>query len=272
MFKKLLFLVLPLTMVLVSCSTSEKLPVNNVNTPAPGFNTAGSDPKAIEIADQVMLAMGGRANWDNTHYLKWTFFGRRTIVWDKWENRVRVDFIDRPLKILVDLDEMTGSVKQNGIKLTHPDSVSYYVERGRNIWINDSYWLIMPFKLKDSGVTLKYLGQKNNELDIPSDVLELTFQNTGITPQNKYHVYVNPSSHLVTQWDYFPKATDEEPEFSSLWGGYAPYGNIVLSNNRGKSGILTNIAVYEYLQDSVFITFMDVDWTKAGLNPKKKKK
>lgn len=271
MLKKIIVLVFPFLSLLAACTTSEKMPANTPNKPSEGFNAAGSDPKAIEIADQVMAAMGGRANWDKTHYLKWCFFGRRTLIWDKWKNRVRIDFNDRPLKILVDLGAMTGSVKQNGIVLTNPDSISYYVERGRNVWINDSYWLIMPFKLKDSGVTLKYLGQKNNELGAVSDVLELTFQNTGITPDNKYHVYVNPTSHLVTQWDYYEKAANEKPDFSSIWGGYAPYGNIVLSNNRGKSGILTNIAVYDYLQDSIFTSFSEIDWTKAGLNPKKKK-
>ena len=32
------------------------------NPSAPGFNAAGSDPKAIALADEVMAAMGGRAN------------------------------------------------------------------------------------------------------------------------------------------------------------------------------------------------------------------
>ena len=44
------------------------------NPPAPGFNTADSDPKAIALADEVMAAMGGRANWDATRYITWRFF------------------------------------------------------------------------------------------------------------------------------------------------------------------------------------------------------
>lgn len=263
----LIMLVLP-----IGCTTIEKTASGETNPAQPGFNASGSDPKAIEIADQVMMAMGGRDNWDNTHYIKWNYFGKRTLVWDKWKNRVRIEFNDRPLKILVDVPSMTGAVQQNNKVLEHPDSIRYYVERGRNVWINDSYWLVMPFKMKDSGVTLRYIGQKNNELGVLSDVVALTFDSIGVTPRNKYHVYVNPSSHLVTQWDFFPDRDNEQPEFSSLWGGYGPYGNIVLSNNRGKSGTLTNIAVYEYLPDSVFTSFSFIDWTKAGIDPKKKKK
>ena len=48
----------------------------------------GSDAKAIEIADAVMQSMGGRANWDATHYLSWTFF-RDDQVWDKWTGDFR---------------------------------------------------------------------------------------------------------------------------------------------------------------------------------------
>ena len=35
------------------------------NPPAEGFNAAGSDAKAMELADRTMDAMGGRAAWDS---------------------------------------------------------------------------------------------------------------------------------------------------------------------------------------------------------------
>ena len=53
------------------------------NPPADGFNSAQSDIEAVEIADQVMMAMGGRAAWDATRYLAWDFFGARKLIWDK---------------------------------------------------------------------------------------------------------------------------------------------------------------------------------------------
>ena len=51
------------------------------NPAAEGFDAAGSDAKAITVADEVMEKMGGRANWDNTRYVTWKFFGRRMHVW-----------------------------------------------------------------------------------------------------------------------------------------------------------------------------------------------
>lgn len=61
------------------------------NPPAEGFNEANSDPYAITLADEVMEAMGGRKAWDNTRIIQWTFFGSRTLTWDKWEKRARIE-------------------------------------------------------------------------------------------------------------------------------------------------------------------------------------
>ncbi|QIL77490.1 hypothetical protein [Hymenobacter sp. HDW8] len=51
---------------------------------AEGFDQAGSDPKAIAIADKVMNAMGGYDAWRNTRYLAWSFFGGQYQIWDKY--------------------------------------------------------------------------------------------------------------------------------------------------------------------------------------------
>ncbi|MEZ5331564.1 MAG: hypothetical protein R2991_05830 [Thermoanaerobaculia bacterium] len=48
----------------------------------------------------------------------------------------------------------------------------------------------MPYKLEDPGVTLHYLGERPMLDGRPAEVLELTFEGVGRTPQNKYHVYV----------------------------------------------------------------------------------
>ena len=72
--------------LMVACSVpkekeSEKAAEEKVieNPAAEGFNMEGSDPKAISIADEVMTAMGGRKNWNNTRYITWNFFGARLV-------------------------------------------------------------------------------------------------------------------------------------------------------------------------------------------------
>ena len=62
----------------------------------------------------------------------------------------------------------------------------------------------------------------------------MTFSKVGVTPDNKYQVWVDKKTHLVTQWAYFEKFTDEKPEFQQAWTDYKKYGQILLSSGRGK--------------------------------------
>jgi len=205
------------------------------NPPASGFDSPGSDPKAVAIADEVMQAMGGRDAWDATHYISWNFFGRRTLLWDKWAGKARIEWTKRPLKIIVDLNNGTGKVSLNGVEQTHPDSLAKYLDIGKQVWINDAYWLVMPFKLKDSGVTLKYLGASATPDGRAADLLQLSFKGVGVTPDNKYQVWVDKQTRLVSYWAYFEKFSDEKPQLKNAWANYKRCGNILLSDDRGKT-------------------------------------
>ncbi|MEZ4988583.1 MAG: hypothetical protein R2795_26775 [Saprospiraceae bacterium] len=172
------------------------------NPAAAGFNKSASDPEAIAIADQVMQAMGGRTAWNNTRYIYWNFFGSRQLLWDKFTGNVRIDIPKENTVLQIHLHSNTGKAMVRGQVMTEPDSIAYYLDRAKSIWINDSYWLVMPFKMKDSGVTLKYLGKGNTEEGAKADIVQLTFEEVGRTPDNKYHVYVEETSRLVTQWKF----------------------------------------------------------------------
>ena len=233
------------------------------NPPAPGFAAAASDEWAIEIADEVMAAMGGRRAWDTTRYLAWNFFGARKLLWDKHTGRVRIEVPREETVYLIDIDEDSGQVLRQGEPVEHPDSLAKYVRRGKSIWINDAYWLVMPYKLKDSGVTLKYMGEDTTQAGTPADVLQLTFENVGDTPQNKYHVYVDKDSRLVTQWDFYRDAADPEPGFTTPWQDYQQYDGILLSGDRGERQ-LTEIAVFNEVPNAAFNAFDPVDYGRLN--------
>lgn len=224
------------------------------NPPSPDFNMENSDAKAIAIADQVMEAMGGRKSWDDTRYISWNFFDARELTWDKHTGNVRVESLNDDFKALVNINTLEGKVMKNGEILTQPDSVKKYLEEAKNMWINDAYWLVMPYKLKDSGVTLKHISESNTQTGEAADVLQLTFSGVGKTPENKYHVFVDKDSHLVTQWSYFKEAGQAEPDFTTPWQNYQKYGGILLSGDRGERK-LTDISVKETMPEAVFTTF-----------------
>ncbi len=226
----------------------------SANPAAKGFNAAGSDAKAIALADAAMDAMGGRKNWDNTRYITWNFFGNRRLTWDKWTGDARVENLKNDQTVLLNVNNDKGRVMKNGEEITQPDSVAKYVKQAKSAWINDSYWLVMPYKLKDSGVTLKYLGEDKTEDGAAAEKIQMTFENVGDTPQNKYHVWLSPESKMVTQWAYFSKAENEKPNFTMPWKSYQSHGKVMLSGDRGQRQ-LTDIQVFDKLPKSVFESF-----------------
>ena len=261
---KSLVTTLLLSLLLLATSATSPVEAEEANPAAVDFDHEASDPKAIAIADRVMQAMGGRAAWDATHHLRWRFFGRRLHVWDKYTGDIRIEWQDRdsgePYVILMNISTKQGRAWTAGSEITDSNDLSAMLDRGESMWINDSYWMFMPYKLKDSGVTLKYVGESPLPDGREADVLELTFHNVGRTPENKYHVSVSQERHLVEQWSFFGNADDPEPRFTNPWGNWQRYGAILLSDNRGDSGH-SDLAVFETLPSDVYSSPSPVEWS-----------
>ncbi len=221
------------------------------NPPADGFNADASDEQAIALADEVMAAMGGRTAWDTTRYFSWNFLGFRNLLWDKEAGDVRIEVPGDSSIYLVNVKDDTGQIILKGREVTQPDSLAKYVQQGKEIWINDSYWLFMPFKLKDSGVTLTYGGEDTLMDGSAAEMVTLQFENVGVTPQNRYDVYVDPADKLVKQWAYFPEAATDTPAFMLPWDDYQAYGSLQLAGNRGERDI-SDIQVMDNVDASLF--------------------
>jgi plasmid maintenance system killer protein len=251
MLPKIILFACAIFSILTACTPGS---IQDNNPPAPGFNIEASDHQAIIIADEVMEAMGGRKAWDETRYLQWNFFGRRKHTWDKQTGDVRIESLPDSTIYLVNVNTMQGKVKRGAVIETDPDTLTTLLNRAKSIWINDSYWLVMPFKLKDSGVTLKHTGPGLTLDGKSADVLQLTFEKVGDTPQNKYLVSVDEQSKLVTQWSYFENFNQVEPNFTLPWTDYQQYGKILLSGGRGERQI-TEIAAPASLPPDTFTKF-----------------
>ena len=199
--------------------------------------TAASDPKAVEIADQVMTALGGKARWDALHYLRWTFEasvndtlrpGRRH-AWDKYTGWQRVDGTNRaglPFTYIENLNDSTGMgwVNKNAIE---GDSLKKLMRSAHGAWINDSYWFLMPYKLRDPGVTLKYEGEVKDTTGtgIVYDRLALSFENVGMTPGDHYWVYVNQANHRVEKWEHLLQGS-QPPPVPWTWEGWEEHAGL----------------------------------------------
>src|SRR5688572_29883144 len=151
-----------------------------------------SDARAAAIADRVMEALGGKQAWDATRFLRFTFGSERDgklmgrhHTWDKWTGRYRVEGDTRDgvhFVTLMDLDTREGSAWIGKDKL-EGDALKAQLERSYGMWVNDTYWLLMPYKMKDPGVILTYAGEEKGTSGATYDKVKLTFQNVGLTPK-----------------------------------------------------------------------------------------
>ncbi len=212
------------------------------------------DPEARAIAESVMDAMGGRDGWDSTRHIAWKFFGGRQHYWDKHTGNIRIEIpaSDRgpEMLILMSLNSRSGRVWTSGEELIGTP-LQEGLERGWRSWVNDSYWMFMPYKLLDPGVNLRHVGEDIMADDREADVLEMTFESVGVTPDNRYLVYVARDSGLVEQWSYFASRDQTEPGFTLPWENWTSFGSILLSTGRGR-GEDWDIHVYDELPEALY--------------------
>lgn len=251
------FLVIVLLSGLMACQDQSGQP----NPDEMQFAATG-DSVALNLAAQVLETNGGQKAWTDSRYIAWTFFGRRRLVWDKWGQEVRIHYTDGSMDMSLHIPDTTGMVWKNGVAMTEPDSLDKYLNQAYRTWINDSYWLLMPFKLRDPGVHLSYIGKDTTQAGASAEVIEMEFTAVGVTPQNKYHIWIGGEPSEVLQWAYYRNAQDTMPGFTNLWTNYQRYEptGIVLSSGRGPNREMGDIKVYVELPEQVFTDVAETNW------------
>jgi hypothetical protein len=225
------------SLAFVACSaTAEEPRAGDASSPQ-------SDAKAVEIARATLQAMGGREAWEATHVLGWTFFGERAHLWDKRTGDVIV--FDGEKVAQVNVRTREGSAYVRGLPVTDAEAHATALAEARDAWVNDSYWLVMPYELLDRGVVLAYGGEARLPDGRAADKLVVTFREPDLAPQEKYDVYVARDTHLVEQWSIYARASDAEPRFTTPWADWRRYGAILLSGDRGGQRKLSDIAVFD---------------------------
>lgn len=209
-----------LALALTSSSIAQEIVTDN----------AVKEPKAVEIATATLERMGGAEKWDATRYLVWDSFGQRHY-WDKWTGDFRWE--RDSLTVVMNILTMEGRAWINGRAVEAGEELDGRLTDVYGRWVNNMYWLAMPYKLLDPGVNLKYIGEDSTQSGQMADVLELTFENVGLTPNNRYDVYIDKESGLVCQWSHYRNREDEEPLFTRPWTDWKEYNGIMLSTGRG---------------------------------------
>jgi hypothetical protein len=252
-----------------ACAAALAIVCLAAGTAPPAFDPRQSDPRAVAIADLVMAALGGQRAWDETRYLRFAFavdkgqarVAYRTHLWDRWDGRLRFETTGKDgvtLVVLLNVRTREGEAYRGAKKLETAEAKPV-LEEAYEAWINDSYWLLMPYKMRDPGVRLQYAGEETRNGDTYDRVL-LSFNGVGLTPGDRYWAFINRKTHLMDRWSYILQ--DDPPGREPTvwdWKSWTRYGRILLAPEKvseRKDGLVRIshpiLQVYETLADLYF--------------------
>jgi hypothetical protein len=237
---------------MVSCTTTPK---ESESPPAPVFDVSQSDPAAVELADSILNASGGQKAWDETRFISWNTSGERDISWDKQTGKVRIDSKGDQTIYLLNVNTGEGKVQQEGKEITDAETLKAKIHEGMQLWRTDSYALFLPFKLKEGGVSLVYLGEDTIRDGSKANIVEIQVKNEIQKIQRKYRIYVGINDNQIKQVaDFNPAAKDSIGEKVDL-ENYKMYGSIKLAADRSDGKGPQDVKVDATLPDEIFDQF-----------------
>lgn len=205
------------------------------------------ETRADSLAARALEATGGAA-WSSAPALRFSFAverdGERTLrarhAWDRTTNDYRVAWpasADSVYTVLMNLDTRTGRAFVNGIALDSAATV-LALETAYGRYINDTYWLAAPAKLLDEGVNRALAPDSSTA---QAEALALSFGNVGLTPGDRYWVWIDRASGRMARWAYILEGQPAEgPASAWVWTGYqtfdTPAGPVTLATRKEQPG------------------------------------
>jgi hypothetical protein len=195
---------------------------------------AADSDQAHQLAEKTIQSMGGMDQWKQVAAIRFNFEVDQgggaaphaaKHLWDHRNGRDHVEGTKdgKTMVAWVDLDKKTGAAWLDGKKL-EGDDLKKAMDWAYGRWVNDTYWLIMPLKMLDSGVSMKYEGEKNGH-----DVLHLSFGKVGLTPGDQYWAYINKTTGLMDRWQYQLESGDKG---DWNWEDWTTMGSLKLSKTK----------------------------------------
>jgi hypothetical protein len=211
---------------------------------------APESPRPLAVGKALWGALGGDDGWSHARYLRFDWIvereGKRVVArshyWDRFTGRYRVDGVDKdvPYSVYFNVNTKAGDAWLGGKKLTDFAQTKQWVSDGYEAFINDSYWLLAPFKVFDPGVTLSDGGEDKGPKGEACDVIKLNFAGVGLTPRDVYWLYVDKKTHLVVEWKYVLNG-ESKPPTAYAWSDWKKVGPIQLASMRtgiGKPSVI----------------------------------
>lgn len=230
--------------------------------PASAVDSApASDPRAAALAQRLIAALGGESAWQSARCWYFTYAMadnraerlRRTHYWERATGRHRLEGIDgrqRPFVIIHTLGDSTGGiVLRGGEQVTNPMEQRALCRAADSLWVNDSTWLLLPFKLRDPGAQLGYAGTESHE-EKSWDVIEVGFEARPLVPRGRYRLYIDRTTGMLDRTALVPEpakpAKSAKGKKSAKvatpvpmvyeWLGWRLFGGVLVADERRAQG------------------------------------
>ncbi|MEM6736373.1 MAG: hypothetical protein AAGC64_09895 [Bacteroidota bacterium] len=157
-----------------------------VNEPRP---TGTQGDQAEMLADEMLNSLNKKA-YDSIEHIEFTFLGLHSFQWNKKANSVIVSWDDH--EVYLDLNQK-------------PEDYTMQEFKAYQYFVNDSFWLVAPFKVRDHGVVRSFVNLEEGR------GLLVTYTIGGITPGDSY-LWIVDDMGLPTAW--------------KLWTSNVPVGGL----------------------------------------------
>lgn len=235
---------------------------------APGIaDHTFDDPEVTRVHQRMVETMAPENGWERTRYLEFDWAVNRgegeplirAHRWDRWEGKARVEAPTQEggtyVAIFATDDPEGGRVWVDGEEVTGEEATRR-LQGAYSAHINDSYWLIMPYKWTDPGVTARWVGETvEEETGVRWEKVELSFdEGVGLTPRNRYRAWINAETGLMERWEHFRDA--EAQPSPSDWTEWVRIGPLSLALNRRSGGetriFFSHVAAAESVPEGAF--------------------
>lgn len=175
------------------------------------FDRTAQDPKAVEIADKVVAAVGGADKWNTAKQLRWaqsvTHDGKEVVggeqAWDRWNGRHwgRARREGGDIVVMRSIYEEDGKVfmdKQDRLRKIE-GGANEAIASAKERWEFDTALLFMPFLMVEPGTKLEHAGESQSEDGKPQDVLKVTFDPKDRTRTAVYFVAVDRETNMISR-------------------------------------------------------------------------
>jgi hypothetical protein len=183
---------LALTMFTIALGLTAHSLTVRADTPDPKtVDPKVADLKAIELADQVMKAAGAD---------QWLHVKRVQFMFNLEEKDDVILSAKHDWDVKAGTDTVSWAGQSVTIHIDHVGSGDNDAKAALGRWVNDAFWLLLPLRLKEPTVILRYDGEQETD-GRKLQVLHAGYTSNIPASVPPYNLYIDSESHRVVKLD-----------------------------------------------------------------------